>query len=228
MKDTFEINAQRRDQAGTRASRRLRRTNTVPAVLYGAGDPVSIMVDAHELSNHLKVEAFYSHLLILNLDEKKESVILRGLQRHPSEDRILHLDFFRVSENQAIRVQVPIHYLNEENCAGVKEQGGVISHIHTNVEVSCLPKDLPEFLTIDVLELRLGESLHFSDMKLPTGVEIVALSHGEGTDEPIVSVHTPRVSAVEEAAEAAEASAEEEATAEDKEKEAKDEGEDKK
>lgn len=199
MKETFKINAETRNESGTGANRRLRRTHMVPAVVYGKGEEtVSIMVNAHELRNHLEIEAFYSHLLTLNLNGKQEAVILKSLQRHPSEDRILHMDLFRVSEDQEIRVHVPIHFLNEDTCLGSKQDGGVISHIHTNIEISCLPKDLPEYLPVDTLELRLGQSLHFSDIKLPEGVQIVAMMYGdEEANEAVVSVNAPRVAMVE-------------------------------
>ncbi len=198
MTDEFEIKAQRRDTLGTSANRRLRRNNWVPAVVYGSGESVAISIKANELANHLKNEAFYSHILTLKLDGKEEPVILRGLQRHPSEERVMHLDLLRVSESQAIRVHVPLHFLNEETCIGVKQQGGVISHLQSDVEVSCLPRYLPEFIEVDVANIELGHSLHLSDIRLPKHVEIVALIHGEASDNAIVSVNIPRVTAIEE------------------------------
>ena len=182
----------------------------VPAIVYGGdGDPVSIMLREHELRGHLKVEAFYSQLLTLKLEGKNIAVVLRALQRHPSEDRILHLDLLRVREDQEIRMHVPIHYLNEDTCTGVKQEGGIVSHIHSDVEIACLPKDLPEYIEVDILELKLGETLHFSDMQLPEGVKITTLMHGgEEADEAIVGVIAPRAAAIEEEEAVAEGEAE--------------------
>lgn len=199
MTDVFEINAQARADTGSAASRRLRRSGMVPAVLYGGREVLLLAVKANELGHQLENEAFYSHILKLKLNGTEERVILRALQRHPSHSRILHVDFLRISEDQAIRVSVPLHFIGEDACVGVKQQGGVVSHLQMEVEISCLPKDLPEFIEMDISQLELGQSFHLSDVKLPQGVEIVALTHGEVSDNAVVSVHAPRV--VEEALE---------------------------
>ena len=220
MADEFQIEAQRRDKYGTSANRRLRHNNQVPAVVYGSGETIAISVKANELSHHLENEAFYSHILTLKMDGKEERVILRELQRHPSKDRVIHLDLLRVSEDQAIRVHVPIHFINEEICTGVKQQGGVVSHLQNDVEISCLPRYLPEFIEVNVEQMELGNSLHLSDIQLPEHVEIVALAYSEANDNAIVSINIPRVSANEEeedvAGEAVEAEADEDANQEDK------------
>lgn len=197
MAEDFQINAQIRDTFGRNASRRLRRSNRVPAVVYGSGEPTAISVKANELANHLKNEAFYSHILTLILGDKEERVILRELQRHPRVSQVIHLDLLRVCEDQEIRVHVPLHFINEDTCTGVKQQGGEISHLQSDVEVSCLPRYLPEFIEVDTAELELGHSMHLSDISLPAHVEIVALTHGEASDNAIVSVHSPRVSIAE-------------------------------
>ncbi len=213
MQDQFELNASLRKEKGRNAVRRLRNAGRVPAVMYGAGEAVHLSVEAHELSRHLEHEAFYSHILSLKVDGKEERVILRDLQRHPSKPQILHLDLFRISEDQEIKVHVPLHFLGEEECVGVKREGGVINHLQTDVEVTCLPKNLPEFIEIDISQLGLGHSLHLSDIEVPESVSIVALTHGEESDSAIVSVFRPRVVEEEEAA-AGEAAEGEEVAAE--------------
>lgn len=205
MENQFEINAELRtaEQSGSAASRRARHNGKVPAVLYGSDKaPQALFLDANNLTQHLKHEAFYSHILTLKVNGDSEKVILRQLQRHPSRQEILHLDLLRVSEDQQLKVNVPLHFVGEENCIGVRQQGGLVSHLQTEVEIACLPKDLPEFLAVDISQLEVGQALHLSDIKLPEGVEIVALTHGEENDNAIVSVNMPRV--VEEEASAAE------------------------
>jgi len=190
MSVDFVLNAERRTDEGKGASRRLRRTGRVPGVVYGAGkDAVSISLNHKDLWKDLESEAFYSHILTVKLDGGSEQVILKDLQRHPSKPVILHIDLQRVSANQAIRVHVPLHFEGEEVAPGVKE-GGVVSHSLTEVEVSCLPKDLPEFISVDLSKLDINEPVHLSDLKLPAGVDIVELAHEH--DLPVVSIHMPR------------------------------------
>lgn len=207
MAVNFEINAEVRTDQGKGASRRLRRAGKVPGILYGAHqDPQPIMLDHSELLKNLEFESFYSHILVVKVDGNEQQAILKDVQRHPAKNQILHVDLLRVSADEEIRVHVPLHFLNESTAVGVKQQGGVISHNMVEVEVECLPKDLPEYIEVDVADLKLGEALHLSDIKLPEGVRIVELMHGEEHDQPVVSIHHPRVSAEEEpAAEAAEA-----------------------
>lgn len=218
MQKDFEISAQPRDGGGSRFSRRLRGEGLVPAILYGGEHgAVPIALKHNELIRHLEHEAFYSHILTLKIGRKKEKVILRDLQRHPSRPRILHIDFMRVSTDKRITMNVPLHFINEDTCVGVKQQGGIVSHLQTEAEVSCLPQDLPEYIGVDIAQLELGQSLHLSDITLPDNAMLMALSHGEEIDHAIVSVIKPRVAALEEeqeAAEAAEAEAGEETPAE--------------
>lgn len=214
----FNLTAEVRTDAGKGASRRLRRSGKVPGVVYGAHkEAVAITLDHTQLSRHLENEAFYSHILTLSVGKEKQQAILKDLQRHPYKPIIMHADFLRVSADEEIRVNVPLHFLNEATAVGVKQQGGVISHVLTQLEVSCLPKDLPEYIEVDVAALEIGQSLHISDLKLPAGVKSVELSHGEEHDQPVVAIHHARVTVEEEpAAEEAEA-AEVPATAEKKE-----------
>ncbi len=214
MQDQFELKASPRNETGKGAMRRLRSAGLVPAVVYGGGEPSNLSIQADELIHHLENEAFYSHILTLKVDGKEQRVVLRDLQRHPSKPQILHLDLLRVSEDQQIKVHVPLHFLGEDECVGVKQEGGVINHLQTDVEVSCLPKDLPEFLEVNVSELKLGHSLHLSDVRVPEGVEIIALTHGEESDAAVVTVFRPRVVEEEEVAAAAEEAEGEEAAAE--------------
>lgn len=203
--ETFEIKASVREIAGKGASRRLRRLDgQVPGIVYGGSNkPVQISVEHKELVKHLESESFYSHIIDLNLEGKSESVILKDVQRHPSKPRILHVDFMRILKSRKITVSVPLHFLNEANCVGVKTGGGLITHTMTQLEISCLPGDLPEFIEVDMLEVEVGQTLHISDLKLPKGAESVALSHGPDHDLPVVSVNKPKGTAADTEEEAA-------------------------
>ncbi|MEO0369330.1 MAG: 50S ribosomal protein L25/general stress protein Ctc [Pseudomonadota bacterium] len=197
--EDFVLDAQTREDLGKGASRRLRRQDLVPAIVYGGKkDPQNIAIESKELSKHLEHEAFYSHIIALNIAGKSEDVILKDLQRHPAKAVILHADFLRVSKNQKFTTNVPIHFINEEISKGVKLQGGVISHSMTQLEVSCLPADLPEYIEVDLAEAELGQIIHISDLKLPKGVESVALAHGEDYDLPVAAINKPKGSSVEE------------------------------
>jgi len=192
MSDNFVLEAEPRTDLGKGASRRLRRTGMVPAVIYGAGkDPVSISLKHNELRHSLENEAFYSHILTVKLGKKEEQAILKDLQRHPSKPVIMHMDLQRVSANEKIRVHAPLHFMNEETAPGVKE-GGLVSHSQTEIEITCLPKDLPEYIEVDLGALELDASIHLSEISLPAGVEAVELTHGEGHDPSIVSIHMAR------------------------------------
>ncbi len=207
MSVDFTLNAEVRDgsQLGKGASRRLRRMGKVPAVIYGGGeDPVSVTFDHDSLMHSLEQEAFYSHILNVDVEGKSQRAILRDLQRHPYKPSVLHMDLLRVREDTAINVHVPLHFLNEDTCHGVKMEGGAISHNIVEIEISCLPKDLPEFIEVDTADLKLNEALHLSDVKVPEGVTIVELSHGEGHDHVVVSVHVKRAVEEEEPVAAAE------------------------
>ncbi len=211
MSDAFELNAEIREDMGKGASRRLRRlAEKVPAILYGANKaPVALTLVRKDLEKALENEAFYSHILTLKVGKKTEKAILKDLQRHPAKDRVMHADFMRVSDDVAIKVHVPVHFLNEDTCYGVKTEGGMIQHSATDIEVQCLPANIPEYLEVDMLEIKVGDIIHISEIKLPEGVESVALSHGEDHDLAIASVLAPKgiSEEEEEAAAAAEAEA---------------------
>jgi large subunit ribosomal protein L25 len=191
---TFELEAQVRAEIGKGASRRLRHANKIPAVVYGAGEAaVSLTLDHDKMKHALANEAFYSRILKLNINGKGEKVILKAMQRNPSKPRIAHMDFLRVRADQKLHMHVPLHFMGQEEAPGVKE-GGVFSHSMNDVEISCLPDDLPEFIEVDVRNFALDQVLHLSELKLPKGVELVALAHGvEGHDLPVVSLHIPRI-----------------------------------
>jgi large subunit ribosomal protein L25 len=209
MSDAFEFAAEVREDKGKGASRRLRRlADQVPAILYGGDkDPQPLTLIRKDLEKALENEAFYSHVLTINVGKTKEKAILKDLQRHPAKDRVMHADFMRVSDDVKIKVNVPIHFLNEDNCVGVKTEGGMVQHSETDVEVLCLPANIPEYVEVDMLEVAVGDIIHLSDIKLPEGVESVALSHGEDHDLAVASVLAPKGISEEEELEAAEAAA---------------------
>ena len=194
MTDAFVVNAEVRADKGKGASRRLRRLeNLVPAIIYGGDkEPVSLTLKHNEIIKSLESEAFYSHILTINIAGKAESAILKDLQRHPARDEIMHADFLRVSKNQPINVHVPLHFTNEEACVGVKMEGGAISHQASDVEITCLPGDLPEFIEVDMSEVHIESIIHLSDLVLPKGVTVAALQHGEDHDLPVAAVHKPK------------------------------------
>lgn len=194
----FALNAEVRSDLGKGASRRLRRNvSMVPAVIYG-GDkaPQSISLLAKDLAKLLENEAAFSHVLSLDVAGTKESVLIKALQRHPAKGFVLHADFVRVVAGQKLTAHVPLHFLNEATSVGVKQQGGEISHTISEVEVSCLPKDLPEFIEVDMAAVEVGQTVHMSDLKLPKGVELVALAHGN--DLAVSNIHASRVKAEDE------------------------------
>jgi len=189
MSDNIQLNAEPRTDSGKGASRRLRRTGMVPAIVYGGdSDPTNISLEHNKFSHELDNEAIYTQIIDLHVGQEMEEVILRDLQRHPYKKRIMHADFFRIDKKKPIHVVVPIHVLNAEDCVGVKTDGGMMTQLVTEIEVVCLPKHLPEYLEIDAEELHLGEILHLTDIKMPEGVEIVALTHGEDHDTGVLSV----------------------------------------
>ncbi|OGV77521.1 MAG: 50S ribosomal protein L25/general stress protein Ctc [Methylotenera sp. RIFCSPLOWO2_02_FULL_45_14] len=188
---SIEINAVKRDVKGTGASRRLRHAGAVPGVVYGAGkDAVTLELNAKELFLQFRHEAFHASVLTLILDGKKESVLLRDFQMHPVRNTIQHIDFQRVSATEKIHVKVPFHFINADVAPGVKLGGGIVAHVQTEADVSCLAKDLPEFIEIDVSSLEIGHSIHLSQIKLPKGVEFVQLAHGD--DAAIASIAKTR------------------------------------
>lgn len=212
----FTLEAQTRQDVGKGASRRLRREKKVPAVVYGGDkDAVSLTLSHDEVYRKLQFEAFFSHILTLNIDGKdKQQAILRDIQRHPFKPRIAHMDFLRVQADREIQIRVPLHFINEEECVGVRMSGGEVSHLETEVEILCLPRDLPEYLEVDIANLDVGDTLHLSELTLPQGVQFVDLIHGDEYDRAVVSVHMPRVSAEEEPEEEEAAEGEEAAAGE--------------
>ena len=209
------LNAELRTDMGKGASRRLRRANKLPAIVYGAGkDPENLTLEQKDVQYQLQHEAFYTQVLELNVAGKKQEVLLRDLQHHPFKQDILHMDFQRVDAKKEVHVNVPLHFINEDVSVGVKQEGGAISHVVTEVEIVCLPKDIPEFIEVDLIDMHMGEILHLSDLKLPAGVEILALKQGEEYDTAVANIHARKggeeVEAAEEAGEEAAAPTEEE------------------
>ena len=193
MSDSFIVNVELRDDMGKGASRRLRRLeDKIPAIVYGAGKkPQALSLDHKDVIKHLEDEAFYSHILTLQVGKTKQQVILKDLQRHPFKPKVTHMDFMRVSATKKLHTSVPLHYINEEICPGVKE-GGVVNHSYTTVEIACLPKNLPEYIEVDMVAVEMDGILHLSDIVLPKGVEIVELTHGEDHDQAIATIHKAR------------------------------------
>jgi large subunit ribosomal protein L25 len=216
MSTDFTLHATGREETGTGASRRLRRlAGEVPAIVYGGKkDPAQIKLIQKDVAKSLENEAFYSHIIALEIDGKSEDVILKDLQRHPAKNFIMHMDFLRVSKNTKLQTKVPLHFINEDNCVGVKLGGGIISHSMTELDIMCLPKDLPEYLEVDMTDVELGQTLHISDIKLPKGVESVALSHGDDHDLPIAAVNKAKGVAVDEEVDADAPAAADDATEE--------------
>lgn len=209
MAISFELNAESRTDTGKGASRRLRRTGKIPAIMYGGNkDPESLTLNHNEVIRNLENEAFYSHILTVNVGGSKTRAVLRDLQRHPSKPFVQHMDLQRVSEAEKLRMNVPLHFIGEEDAPGVKA-GGMVSHEIIEVEIECLPRDLPEYVEVDVSGLDIGDSLHLSDLKMPEGAVLLELARGEGHDLGVVSVHAKRVvEEVEEEVAAPEAAAE--------------------
>jgi len=192
--ENFEINAQRRTNLGKGASRRLRRTGYTPAIIYGANkEPISLTVLHNELLKHLDNEAFYSHILTVNIENQSEKVVLKALHRHPYKPVILHMDLQRVSDTEKVHMRVPLHFTNEDICIGVKKSGGLISRQKSEIDIQCLPDYLPEFIEVDLATVELNHIIHTSDLVLPEGVELaIPTKKGDKHDLPVVSVHLAR------------------------------------
>jgi len=206
MAEEFDLIAEYRDDQGKGASRRLRREGKVPAIIYGAGRPPrALSFDHNKVLKQLEHESFYSSILNIQVGDKSQAAIVKDIQRHPAKRQILHMDMQRVVEDQEIRMHVPIHYLNTESAKGVKQGGGSVSQLMNDVEVVCLPRNLPEYFEVDIAELDLDEMLHLSDIKLPEGVEIPELAQGPEHDHAIVSIHVIKSAAAEEEGEEGEA-----------------------
>ena len=199
MSDKFDLIAELREDQGKGASRRLRHQGKVPAIIYGAGRPPrSLSFDQNKVLQQLDNESFYSSILNIKVNDKSQAAILKDLQRHPAKHMIMHMDFQRIVDDVEIKMNVPLHFLGEEVAPGVKDGGGSVSHLMNDVEISCLPKDLPEYIEVDVSELELDAMLSLTDIKLPKGVEITALAQGPENDQGIVSIHVIKAAPVEE------------------------------
>ena len=198
MSTDFTLHAKGREDTGKGASRRLRRlAGEIPAIVYGGTKAATqISLSQKDVTKALENEAFYSHIISLDIDGKSEDVIIKDLQRHPAKAYVMHMDFFRVSKTTKLQTRAPLHFINEEACVGVKLGGGLIAHSMTDLEISCLPKDLPEYIEVDMADIEIGQTVHLSDIKLPKGVESVALSHGDDHDLTVAAVNKPK--AVEE------------------------------
>jgi large subunit ribosomal protein L25 len=192
-KETFVLNAKRRDDQGKGASRRLRHEGRIPAIVYGgSAAPEAITIEHNEIIKHLEHEAFYSHVLELNIDGATTQVILRDLHRHPFKPLVLHADFQRVSADELLHVTVPLHFLNKDTCAGAKA-GGLVHIALTEIQVSCTATALPEFIAVDLKNLDIHQSLHLSQITLPAGVKIPVLAQGAEHDAAVVSIHASKL-----------------------------------
>jgi large subunit ribosomal protein L25 len=193
------IKAEVRKGQGTGASRRLRRADKVPGIVYGGGkDATVVELDHNDLFHKLKLEAFHASILDMSIDGKSEQVLLRDVQMHAWKQNVLHVDFQRVSADKKLHMKVPLHFINAEIAPGVKLSGGIVSHIINELDISCLPKDLPEFIEVDLKDLAAGHSIHISNLKMPAGVESVALHRGD--DQSVATIIIPRAVAAEEEA----------------------------
>ena len=194
MSSNYELSTQSRDSFGTGASRRQRRENLVPAVVYGAGkDNESVMLDHDQVMHSLEKEAFHSAIIDLKTDKGSQQVILREVQMHPHRQLVMHVDFQRVRASEKLHMKVPLHFEGSDVAPGVKTDGGILSHPITELDITCLPRDLPEFIAVDVSELNLNESLHLSSIKMPEGVELTATAFPEGEDPTIATISPPKV-----------------------------------
>ena len=224
MSTNFTINAKSREDTGKGASRRLRRlTGEVPAIIYGGKkDAEKISILHKDITKALENDAVYSSIISLSIDGKAEDTIIKDIQRHPAKQIILHMDFLRVSKTTKLQTRVPLNFINEDTCVGVKLGGGLIAHTMTDIEVSCLPKDLPESIDVDMAEVDVGQIVHLSDLTLPDGVESVSLSQGADYDLTVATVNKQKAIEIDEPSESestedtsAESSENEETTGED-------------
>lgn len=210
MREDFDLVAEIRTDQGKGASRRLRHKGKVPAIIYGAGRPPrQLAFDHNRVLQQLENESFYSSILNIKVGDKSQAAIVKDIQRHPAKLQIMHMDFQRIVADEKIKMNVPIHYLNAEESAGVKVGGGSVSQLITDIEISCLPKDLPEYFEVDIIDLELNEMLHLSDIKVPDGVEIPQLAQGPENDHAIVSIQVIKAVVIEDDVEAVEGEGEE-------------------
>ncbi len=197
----FTLNAVARQDVGKGASRRLRHADKVPAIIYGgSAEPVQVTLAGKAVRKALEAEAFYSSIVTLDVDGKAQQAILKDLQRHPARGDAMHMDFLRVEADHELTTHVSLHFINEDTCVGVKA-GGAVAHNLQEVEVRCLPADLPEFIEVDMADVEMGAALHLSDVKVPAGVTLTQLAHGDDHNLPVASVNAPRAVEEEESAE---------------------------
>lgn len=194
MANPITVRAEFRPDVGKAAARRLRRlTGKVPGILYGGDrEPQPLSLEERDLARVMQDEAFFSQVLKITVDDLSQQAVLRDLQRHPASDKVIHVDFMRVRDDATLNMRVPLHFLGEDHCVGVRQEGGSLSHNLIEVEISCLPADLPEYIEVDVTNLQVSESVHLSDLDLPPGIALVALGQGQDHDLPVVSVIPPR------------------------------------
>ena len=210
----FEVVAQPRAARGTSASRRLRRSGQIPANLYGGGkDPTALSLEENRIRKQIENEAFAAHILTVKVEDEESQAVLKSVHRDPVTNRVIHMDFQRISARSEIRMHVPLHFVNEEDCPG-NRAGGIVTHLLVEVEVGCLPKDLPEYIEVDMASLDVGDSVHLSELALPEGVHLMALVHNPDNDQPVVSVQPPQKLEVEELSEEEELDLEEAPAAE--------------
>ena len=194
MSNDFELIAELREGQGTSSSRRMRRSGSVPGVIYGAGkETINLSIDHNQLLRKLNIENFLSSIISIQINDKKEDVLIKDIQVHPAKQQVIHLDFLRIKSDEVIRVKVPVVFLNEEQAAGVKLEGGTVTPLMNEIEVSCLPKNLPENLEIDIIDMNVDDMLYLEDINLPEGVEIPLLTQEEPTNEPVVAIRVLRI-----------------------------------
>ena len=195
MSNDFDLIAELREQEkGTSSSRRLRRSGFVPGIIYGAGqETISLAIDHNQLLRKLNVDNFLSSIISIQINDKKEDVLIKDIQVHPSKQQVMHLDFLRIKSDEVIRVKVPVIFLNEESAIGVKLEGGTVTPLMNEIEVSCLPKNLPENLEIDIIDMKVDDMLYLEDIELPDGVEIPLLTQEEPNNELVVAIRVLRI-----------------------------------
>jgi len=191
---SLELNATLRGDKGKGASRRLRYANVLPAIVYGGNkDSVSISLQQKDVQHKLPDESFYSQVLSLNIEGKAEDVLIRDIQHHPYKMEVMHMDFIRVDAKKVVHIFSQLHFIGEDVSPGIKTEGGVVNHVITEVELECLPKNIPDFIEVDLSEMHVGDIIHLSDLKLPKDVIILALKQGEEHDTAVVGMHTRKV-----------------------------------
>ncbi len=191
---SLELNATLREDMGKGASRRLRHANKLPAIVYGVGkDPVSITLLQKDIQYRLPNEEFYSQVLSLNIDGTAEEVLLRDIQHHPYKQEVMHMDFIRIDANKLVHVFSQLHFVGEDVSPGAKTEDGVVNHVIVEVELECLPKDIPQFIEVDLSEMHVGDIIHLSDLKMPEGVSVLELKQGEEHDTAVVGMHLRKV-----------------------------------